>query len=111
MVGIAADCCVPDCCGLDAHPRQKKRRVKLALVAIVFNDLPKIHPKGIKFANPKTLQPGQKGGPPAYWVERYRGKGVTTVTQLGCCVFHFRVSEAQSPNCRHKNAYTLQERK
>jgi len=29
-------------------------------------------------------------------VERYKEKAVTTVTQSGKCVFHFRVSDAES---------------
>jgi hypothetical protein len=29
-------------------------------------------------------------------VVRYKEKGVTTVTQTGGCVYHFRVSEAKS---------------
>jgi hypothetical protein len=42
---------------------------------------------------------------PGYWVERYKGKWVTTVTWMGDCVFHFRVSMQYSSNCGHSCAY------
>jgi hypothetical protein len=71
------------------HPRQKIKKEKVALVAVVFMNLPKLHPKGIKLANLKTLRRVTE-------VERYKEKAVTTVTQSGKCVFHFRVSDAES---------------
>jgi hypothetical protein len=42
---VAVDCCVAACCVLVPQPRQKRKKEKLAPVAIVFNNLPKLHPK------------------------------------------------------------------
>jgi hypothetical protein len=83
------------------NKKEKKNLRSLQLSSVIY---PKYTPKRIKLANPKTLQPGQKGRAAGYWVERYREKWVTTVTQMGSCVSHFRVSQAESLNFRHSNA-------
>ena len=73
--------------------------------------MPKLHPERIKLANLKTLQHCKKLHVLVTEDEHYREKGVTTVTQMGGCVFHFRVSDAESSSHRHKGAYALKERK
>ena len=59
MLGVVAACCELFCCvRLDPQPRQYKRKKKLKLVAIVFKDLPKIHPKENQTCQPKIAEAG-----------------------------------------------------
>jgi hypothetical protein len=84
MLGVAADCCVAVCCRLDPQPTQKRKKEKLALVATVFNNLPKIHPKKNQACQPKNVAVvTEKVELPGYWVERYREKVTTTVARMG----------------------------
>jgi len=66
MLGTAADCDVTVCCVVPGpQPRQWKKRKNVALVVIVFMNLPKLHPK--KDSSLPTQKRGsveQKGGPP-----------------------------------------------
>lgn len=56
MLRVAAvDCCVAACCVLEAQPRQKRKKEKLAPVAIVLNSLPKLHPKKNQTCQPKNV--------------------------------------------------------
>jgi hypothetical protein len=89
----------------------RRRERSLRPLQLSLKICPNYTPNESNLPTQERCSRDQKVELPGYWDERYMEKGVTTVTQRGSCVFHFRVSDAESLNYRHSRAYTLKERK